>query len=268
MLKAFFITIGALAILAIGFAALNIYIYSEKQEPQAIASYRGVLAGEYVCLPHKDVSGVQTDECAFGMKTEAGEFYAVDMNLLSQNVPQMTIGDKFQATGVITPIEMLSSDHWQKYNVKGIFSITDSFEKTATSSAYACNGDAKLCPDGTTVGRVGPQCVFASCPSPDRPSAEITTFIGGEQTAIFVSVSPREIVSDSRCSKEVQCVWAGTVEVRTVLSTKVAHGEHVMKLNEPQKFGEYTVTLIAVTPEKGEDEIPESTYRFTYRIER
>jgi hypothetical protein len=30
---------------------------------------------------------------------------------------------------MITPIEYLNSDHWQRYRVEGIFSITDGFEK-------------------------------------------------------------------------------------------------------------------------------------------
>ncbi|MBX3226120.1 MAG: hypothetical protein KIT84_28895 [Labilithrix sp.] len=28
----------------------------------------------------------------------------------------------------------------------------------------ACTMDAKMCPDGTSVGRVGPSCEFAPCP--------------------------------------------------------------------------------------------------------
>jgi hypothetical protein len=28
----------------------------------------------------------------------------------------------------------------------------------------ACTMDAKICPDGTGVGRVGPNCEFAVCP--------------------------------------------------------------------------------------------------------
>ena len=29
----------------------------------------------------------------------------------------------------------------------------------------ACTADAKICPDGTAVGRVGPNCEFAPCPN-------------------------------------------------------------------------------------------------------
>lgn len=30
----------------------------------------------------------------------------------------------------------------------------------------ACTADAKICPDGSAVGRVGPNCEFAPCPEP------------------------------------------------------------------------------------------------------
>lgn len=30
----------------------------------------------------------------------------------------------------------------------------------------ACTQDAKVCPDGTSVGRTGPNCEFAPCPTP------------------------------------------------------------------------------------------------------
>jgi hypothetical protein len=32
---------------------------------------------------------------------------------------------------------------------------------------YACTLEAKVCPDGSTVGRTGPNCEFASCPDSD-----------------------------------------------------------------------------------------------------
>lgn len=35
----------------------------------------------------------------------------------------------------------------------------------------ACTADAKLCPDGSAVGRIGPNCEFAPCPTP--PSSRI-----------------------------------------------------------------------------------------------
>jgi hypothetical protein len=33
-----------------------------------------------------------------------------------------------------------------------------------SSDNIACTADAKLCPDGSAVGRTGPNCEFAPCP--------------------------------------------------------------------------------------------------------
>lgn len=35
----------------------------------------------------------------------------------------------------------------------------------------ACTKEAKLCPDGSAVGRTGPDCEFAPCPEPDDISS-------------------------------------------------------------------------------------------------
>ena len=35
---------------------------------------------------------------------------------------------------------------------------------TPTPPAVACTMDAKICPDGSAVGRTGPNCEFAACP--------------------------------------------------------------------------------------------------------
>lgn len=32
------------------------------------------------------------------------------------------------------------------------------------SEPVACTMDAKICPDGSAVGRMGPDCAFAPCP--------------------------------------------------------------------------------------------------------
>lgn len=74
------------------------------------------LAGELVCLPHRDQSGPQTMECAFGFKDESGTYYALqdttqDYSLLSGvpmnqriqigGVYQSSDDDKYQQNGMI-----------------------------------------------------------------------------------------------------------------------------------------------------------------------
>ncbi len=130
-MKKLLLSIGAcLLVVVLGFYAFNAYIYAEKQgEPNAIVSYRGTLTGEVVCLPHADTTGPQTKECAIGMKTETGEYYSLDFGTFSQERPDLGTGDRFTATGLITPAEMLSNDQWKKYAIEGIFSVTDSVQK-------------------------------------------------------------------------------------------------------------------------------------------
>ena len=52
-------------------------------------------------------------------------------------------------------------------------------ERTTTPTPLACQDDAKLCPDGTAVGRVGPSCEFPTCalPNVEIPDANIAFVI-------------------------------------------------------------------------------------------
>ncbi len=130
-MKKTLLLIAALVIALIaGFYAFNAYIYNEKQgDGSDVTSYRGTLTGEVVCLPHADTDGPQTMECAYGLRTDTGEHYALDLTLMSQENPPLETGERMSANGLITPLEMLSSDHWKKYDIVGIFSVTDSVER-------------------------------------------------------------------------------------------------------------------------------------------
>jgi hypothetical protein len=44
-------------------------------------------------------------------------------------------------------------------------------QQTQQPEQQACTREAKICPDGTTVGREGPNCEFAAC-----PTTETSTF--------------------------------------------------------------------------------------------
>jgi hypothetical protein len=82
------------------------------------------LSGTYTCLPHVDTSGPQTMECAFGLKTDDGDYYAVNFGQSADAMNQFQSGAHITAEGFVVPKEALSSDNWAKYNMKGIFTIT------------------------------------------------------------------------------------------------------------------------------------------------
>jgi len=66
-----------------------------------------------------------------------------------------------------------------------------SSDDTVGKRTVSCTQEAKLCPDGSAVGRVGPHCEFAECPqlksafteSDARVIAEKTCIKGGESLA-------------------------------------------------------------------------------------
>lgn len=51
----------------------------------------------------------------------------------------------------------------------------------ASSSAIACTQEAKLCPDGSYIGRTGPNCQFAVCPSQN------TSLLFGQQVKMIAT---------------------------------------------------------------------------------
>ena len=60
----------------------------------------------------------------------------------------------------------------------------------------ACTLEAKLCPDGSAVGRTGPDCSFAPCPDPSAIPPEVQEHINEKADLIGVtSLYPNDIVS-------------------------------------------------------------------------
>ncbi len=69
----------------------------------------------------------------------------------------------------------------------------------------ACTMDARQCPDGSYVGRVGPKCEFADCPS--TPSVNLTTRVSDEQM-IGAAIS-RWPPQEFRNSAQVKQIYRG-----------------------------------------------------------
>jgi hypothetical protein len=123
------ILIGALLLLGLKFLTSNqtnpvVNNPSTDISPTLDIPQRATLEGDVICLSHKDTNGPQTLECAIGIDSTQGIF-ALDTNLISSQPPNYTVGDYIKGSGVLTPIERLSTDQWQKYDMQGIFSLTE-----------------------------------------------------------------------------------------------------------------------------------------------
>lgn len=92
--------------------------YSEL--PQRVSK-----VGFWECLPHKNTSGPQTTECAFGIAIDQSDaHYAISMNLLESGPVNFATGTKIKVEGVLVPANQLSTDIWQKYPIDGIIEVT------------------------------------------------------------------------------------------------------------------------------------------------
>lgn len=133
------ILLGAMLILLIGIAVL--FSRSPYEKPPVVVPpldptpYNVTLTGTYVCLPHLDTTGPQTEECAFGIQAESGEFYAVNFGQSATAMEQFQSGSRVTAEGFVVIKEALSTDQWAKYNMKGIFTVTKILEAVTPPQA-------------------------------------------------------------------------------------------------------------------------------------
>ncbi len=114
----------------------------------------------------------------------------------------------------------------------------------------ACTMEAKICPDGSAVGRSGPKCEFAECPVVvSEKSLILEAKIGETKSGLGVSVTPISIVEDSRCPSDVTCIQAGTVRVKIKILSGLGESEMIATLNgTPITTEVEQIELVEVTP--------------------
>ncbi len=104
---------------------------------------------------------------------------------------------------------------------------------------------------------------------PASTSERIEVGIDQGASALDVSIVPQEVLEDSRCPIDVQCVWAGTVRVRALLTSGLGEGTQVFELGKPMTTEAEEVTLVEVRPTTKEGERPEpEEYRFIFEISK
>jgi hypothetical protein len=80
-----------------------------------------IFNGSVACLPLKDTNAPAAEVCIYGLREGDGTFYAVDTAALTPGILAKYSPDaSVQIEGLMVPIEAISTDVWQKYNIKGI----------------------------------------------------------------------------------------------------------------------------------------------------
>lgn len=135
----------------------------------------------------------------------------------------------------------------------------------APTGGEACTAEAKLCPDGSAVGRTGPNCEFAECPSTGSISLE--AHIGQTVSGLGVNITPLAVLQDSRCPIDVQCIQAGTVKMQARLVSGLGTGTQEFTIGQPILTEAETITLADVSPQPTAGvKIKDSDYIFRFEI--
>ncbi len=138
-----------------------------------------------------------------------------------------------------------------------------------TDKGVFCTQDAKLCPDGSYVGRVSPNCQFATCPSESLKNGEtgLEAGIGKGANSLGVKITPLEVLEDSRCPLDVVCIQAGTVRVRARIENESGSVIEIFKLQSPVITEMATIEMVKVTPEsRSQRVITPLDYRFLFKV--
>ncbi len=131
-----------------------------------------------------------------------------------------------------------------------------------------CTQDALHCPDGTYVGRTGPNCEFAACPGvpSNQDVATVAMRLGEKVTVSGIIITPTELVLDSRCPADVMCIQAGTVVVKLRLESGSAQISN-LELGKSLSFAGKSVTFTSVMPVKNsKTTLLPSDYGFKFEV--
>lgn len=181
---------------------------------------------------------------------------------------------EFQKPEFIGDFSIRGSLILKKDNPSGLPEHDDALEipivfagvSTSTKTPTACTMEAKLCPDGSAVGRTGPNCEFATCPS-GSINATSTVNINEKILNNGVYITPLQVISDSRCLTDVVCVWAGEILVKIKLEKDGIINAVELKEGGNASIGGSTVTLENVFPEnKSTVSIQAKDYKFTFKV--
>jgi eight-cysteine-cluster-containing protein len=128
----------------------------------------------------------------------------------------------------------------------------------ATSTATSTPGVIATS-TGTTSVIVRPTPVSPLPPAP----GDITIPLNKKVIVNGISITPLRVTEDSRCPKDVQCIWAGRVAVET----RVNNTTYVFNEGSAVKVGDYTVTLKQVWPyPTATGNIAPESYKSTFTI--
>lgn len=110
-----------IVLLITGFFVLNSFIYNQKQAPQS-GSKPVTIHGQMTCLP-KTGSGMQTLECAIGVKDEDGNYYGLEnLSEIDPEYNYMGTDEYVEISGLLKQKELKGPDG-NVYDIVGVIEV-------------------------------------------------------------------------------------------------------------------------------------------------
>lgn len=131
----------------------------------------------------------------------------------------------------------------------------------------ACTMDAMMCPDGSYVGRVAPDCNFAMCPVP-AGVVEKTLSVGESLEVGGTKMRFDGVKEDSRCMVYAMCLLAGNFVVYVSFDGVSSIVPVEIDWTKPYVFRNKKISIGTIKPEKTiTGMFNQNQYKVTFRVE-
>ena len=108
----------------------------------------------------------------------------------------------------------------------GLWLVLSGWEPSEDEEPVACTMDAKICSDGSYVGRVSPGCEFAACPKEESINYCIKTGCSGQICSNKDVITTCEFLPEYACYQNARCErqsngscgWTMTQELKDCLN--------------------------------------------------
>ncbi|OHA32915.1 MAG: hypothetical protein A2928_04480 [Candidatus Taylorbacteria bacterium RIFCSPLOWO2_01_FULL_45_15b] len=134
-------------VIAVAAIILAVIIFQEprhQEEPAVMVPPAGeiVLKGEILCLPHEDLDGLQTLECAFGIKDDEGRYFGLrDSKDDYSTISSLRMGVRYEISGTFEPKDDTRYKSMGTIEISGA-EIADVPKEVSSEGEYICLDDS------------------------------------------------------------------------------------------------------------------------------
>ena len=156
-------------------------------------------------------------------------FFLVNTSGVAKNIPTTT-----QSTSTSSNNESTSTSDSSSTSLSVSTTTTNKDTGINTNPPIACTMEAKLCSDGSYVGRTGPYCEFSPCPSNIPPTSSTSGIVGN---VLLGPTCPVE-----RNPPDPQCADR---PYQTILTVTNSDGTKIITQFSSDSFGNFKINLSA-----------------------